>query len=147
MTIKGVLIDVVNNTAKVVEIEKKLESYYKILNCDLIDITSRYIEGKLFDIICDDEGLYKNDFIVSAATSRGTAALVGNLFVVKFDGEDDETSLDDNEILHVLNNVKKVKCNLYKEERVMLVNVDHENIESDSGNHKLTSRSYEVHQW
>ena len=50
MMIKGVLIDVVNNTVKVVKIDKKLESYYKILNCNTIDITSRYIGDKLFDM-------------------------------------------------------------------------------------------------
>ena len=144
MTIKGVLIDVISNTAKVVEIEKSLNSYYKILNCNLIDITSRYIGGKLFDIICDDEGLFKEDFIASAVTSYNRIALVGNLFVVKFDGNDDETSLDDEEIEHILNHVKMVKCNLYEEERVMLVKVDHTNIEGDKDN-KNKSRSYEVH--
>ena len=146
MTIKGVLIDVMSNTAKVVEIEKSLKSYYKILNCDLIDITSRYIGGKLFDIICDDEGLFKEDFIASAVTSYNRIALVGNLFVVKFDGKDDETSLDDEDIEHILNHVKQVKCNLYEEERVMLVKVDHINIQGDQDNHRNTSCSNEVHQ-
>ena len=146
MTIKGVLIDVISNTAKVVEIEKSLKSYYKILNCDLIDITSRYIGGKLFDIICDDEGLFKEDFIASAVTSYNRIALVGNLFVVKFDGNDDETSLDDEEIEHILNHVKMVKCNLYEEGRVMLVKVDHINIEGESDKNKYTSLSNEVHQ-
>ena len=123
MMIRGVLIDVVNNTAKVVEIEKKLESYYKILNCNLIDITSRYIGDRLFDIICDDEGLYKENFIVSALTKNRTPALVGNLFVVKFDGCEDETSLTDEEINYVLGKVGLVKCSIYSEERIMLTDV------------------------
>ena len=124
MMIRGVLIDVVNNAAKVVEIDKKLESYYKILNCNLIDITSRYIGDKLFDIICDDEGLLKENFKVSAITRSLGPALVGNLFVVKHDGKGNERSLTKKEVEYVLERVKLVYCNLYEEGRIMLTEVE-----------------------
>ena len=61
--IKGVLLDIENDEAKVVEFEPTLENYYKMLHCDLIDIVSRTIgynrSHKVFDIVCDDEGTFK----------------------------------------------------------------------------------------
>jgi len=122
--LRGVLIDVVNNVGNVVEIDRKLESYYKILNCKTIDITSRYIGDKLFDIVCDDEGLYKENFIVSAITRSLGPALVGNLFVVKHDGKGNERSLTKKEVEYVLERVKLVYCNLYEEGRIMLTEVE-----------------------
>lgn len=108
-TIKGVLIDVVAGTSSVVEIEKSLESYYKVLNCDCIDITSRTIGGIDFDIICDDEGLCKSDMVISAVDMHGDPALVGNLLIVKFDGLDDVTSLSDEDAAFVMEHTVMVR--------------------------------------
>ena len=59
--ITGVLVNPDEKTVKKVTIEKSLDSYYKTLDCSCIDIVTRKIGGRRFDIICDDEGLYKDD--------------------------------------------------------------------------------------
>ena len=33
-----------------------LEDYYKLIDCETIDIVNRDINGNRYDIICDDEG-------------------------------------------------------------------------------------------
>lgn len=54
---KGLLIDVHN--AKIQEVEvSELDDYYKWIGCENIDITSRKIGGRIYDIICDDEGFF-----------------------------------------------------------------------------------------
>ena len=80
--LKGVLVDVENEKVQVVEIEGSLQEFYRILNCSCIDITSRRIGRKLFDIVCDDEGLFKDPQKISAINNLGQPQLVGNLFIV-----------------------------------------------------------------
>ena len=97
---KAYLLDVHNNRARTVEVgdEDRLEEYYKLLNCSTIDITSRQIEGKYFDIVCDDEGLFNEPVKVSALDSNGEPALVGSLLFCNYDGDGGETSLTDEDI-------------------------------------------------
>lgn len=109
MKIKGILVDVKSNIIDVCEIEKSLESYYKILNCELIDIVSMKIGNRYFDIICDDEGLMKDDINISAIYDDFTPALVGNILVVRHDGKGNERSLTSNDILLVLEHVTTIQ--------------------------------------
>ncbi len=109
MLIKGILVDVKSNIIDVCEIEKSLESYYKILNCKLIDIVPMKIGNRYFDIICDDEGLMKEDITLSAIYDDFTPALVGNLLVVRHDGKGNERSLTSKDILLVLEHVTTVQ--------------------------------------
>lgn len=106
--IKGVLIDTVKGTAEVVEIDKSLDEYYKVLNCRCIDIVQRCIGGKAFDIICDDEAALVDSPLPSAASPLGEVMLYGNLFVVKFDGEEDVESLTDEDAAHIFDNLLKL---------------------------------------
>lgn len=111
-TIKGILVDVQNEEVKVVEIEDELQSYYKILCCDIIDITQRKIGDKHFDIVCDDEGLLKENPKISAIDVLNRPQLVGNLFIVNFNGQD-ITSLDDEDIKYVKERIHVVRTNYY----------------------------------
>lgn len=68
---------------KAVTIDKTLESYYKTLHCDLIEIPTYKFGGKSFDVICDEEGLIKGGQpVVSAIDAAGRPALVGSILVV-----------------------------------------------------------------
>lgn len=58
-------IDVVNQEFKAVVMEDKLQNYYNALHCDCIDITQIEVEGVEFDVICDDEGLLKENITPS----------------------------------------------------------------------------------
>lgn len=97
-TITGYFVDPENSIAEPRTIEKSLEGYYALLRCDTIDIVSRRIGGRPFDIICDDEGLFKDPLYISATDRDGSPALVGSILVVKFDGKDDVTSLTEEEL-------------------------------------------------
>jgi len=96
----GYLIDPMG-TAGTCEIPHNLDGYYKLLDCQTIDIVSRKIGGKYYDIVCDDEGLFKDQVKVSAVDGSGQAMLVGKLFICKHDGHGNKVGLDDDDILNI----------------------------------------------
>lgn len=116
-TIKGILIDTVNGSAEVVEIDKDLDAYYRVLNCRCIDIARRTIGGRAFEIICDDEATLVENPMPSAISPFGSVMLYGNLFVVRFDGKDDVESLTDEEIAHVKRNLILYRLRTDKEQK------------------------------
>lgn len=83
MKVLGILIDVSGERGHIKEVEIKddLSGLYGILNCDTIDITQRAIDGRVFDIVCDDEGLLKENPKPTAVRTDGKIMLVGNLFI------------------------------------------------------------------
>lgn len=91
--------------ARVVEIPNSLDGYYKLLDCQTIDIVKRKIGGKYYDIICDDEGLFKDGVQVSAVDSNGDAMLVGKLLICNDDGHGNEASLTQEDILNIESNI------------------------------------------
>lgn len=99
--ITGYFVDPENCIAEPRTIDKSLEGYYALLRCDTIDIPSRMIGNRRFDIIADDEGLLKAPSFVSAYDIDGNPMLVGPIFVVKFDGKEDVTSLTEEELDYV----------------------------------------------
>lgn len=104
MKVKGILINAKEGKVEVKEIEDKLEEYYDILKCDCIDIIHGSICEKWFTIVCDDEGLFKQNFL-SAANKRYTNMLVGNLFICN-DGDDSYLhSLSDEDIDVILEQI------------------------------------------
>ena len=109
-TIRGFFIDPANNIAEERTIKKSLDGYYSLLNCDTITCASRYVGDRhhAYDIICDDEGLFKDITYPSAIDMDGSVVLVGAIFVVKFDGTDDWTSIDDADVEHLRDNLRSV---------------------------------------
>lgn len=110
--ILGVLVDVENEKVEAMEIEDELDSFYKILNCSCIDIVVRNIGGrhrKAFDIICDDEGLFKESPKISAVDNFGHTQLVGNLFITgTADKEGNLTSLTELDVEYIKSKVLKM---------------------------------------
>lgn len=104
--VKGFLIDVWNGEAKVVEFEDKLENIYKMLNVEIIDVTERKIENHVYDVVCDDEGLFKEKRIASAYDSKGEPVLVGSLLLVNHDDEGNFASLTDEQVIELRGKVK-----------------------------------------
>ena len=105
---KSLFFNVKENQFEVIEIEKPdLQFFDKKIGCDLIDIAVRKIDGKEFNIVLDEEGLLKEDPIVSAIDGNGDPMLVGNLMF--FGGETTEAGelvgLTDAEINHILGSV------------------------------------------
>ena len=108
--VKGLLISVKPDdriTAGLRIVSGNLEDYYNILNCEVIDIVSRRIGKKYYDIICDDMGLLKDDPIPTAYDERFEPALYGNLFIVNEPDQDSDgyvTSLTDEDYTNIWNN-------------------------------------------
>ena len=126
--IKGVLISIKKNgtnEVSVVEVQDDLQAYYDILNCDCIDITERSINGNYYDIVCDDEGLLKNDFQVTAINYSGDIVLVGNLFICSHTNEGKMKSLNEKSIQSILDNIVGVtgffNSTLYDNTKVLLL--------------------------
>ena len=122
-TITGVLLDTERARVDHATIPANLDSYYKHLDCTTIDIVSRTIGGKRFDIICDDEGLFKEDVRISALDRDYQPMLVGNLFICKHDANGYEISLTDKEIDHILRYARKLPTRLHPEGLAMLTAV------------------------
>ncbi len=81
----------------IMEIEDSLDDYYKIIGCNYIDIVERKIFGKWFDVICDDEGLLKENPTVTAIDAGFNPMLVGTLIFAHHDAEGHMTSIEDEE--------------------------------------------------
>ena len=123
--ITGYLVDVVNNSHGPIVVDGSLSDYYKVLNCDCFDITRRKIGGSYFDIMCDDEGLLKDDYMVSAFDSNMNPCLVGNLLVVKHDREGNTISLKDRELEFIREYIRHATFKGCPAPYPVLVNVDY----------------------
>lgn len=121
--IKGILIDVEKGSFSVLKIEDTLKEYYRILNCNCIDIVTRCIgPDEIYKIILDDCGAIKHDPIPFAVDIEGNIHFYGNLFIVssitighKLIGYDDEivlSSLSDDDIEYLQKYIKDatLKC-------------------------------------
>lgn len=127
--IRGVLLDTVKDKVEVVEFEPTLENYYRMLHCDMIEIAVRKIgvrNGKVFDIVCDEEGLFKPDNKISAINDLGKVMLVGSLLVVGLaDEEGDETSLSEADALYVQRFIQKMYTTMHPEGYMMLTQCEY----------------------
>ena len=112
--LRGVLVDVENEKVSVVEIPDELDEFYKILNCSCIDIVRRKIGRKHFEIICDDEGLFRDTPKISAIDNLGNVQLVGNILIVGSEVIDGNlTGLEPSDAAYVLSRVQKMGTNKY----------------------------------
>ena len=120
----GVLVDVENEKVEALEIVDELDSFYKILNCSTIDIVVRRIGGrhkKAFDIVCDDEGLFKEPQKISAIDNLGNVQLVGNIFITgTADNEGNLTSLSDSDVAYIKSKVQKMSTRKFPDGYPML---------------------------
>ena len=109
--IRAVFVDVYGSErAEVIWVKPELEEYYQLLQCHTIDMPMRNIGGKSFQIICDDEGLLKSDYRVSAfGKSTHEPMLAGNILICQYDGKEDVVGLTEEETIFVMNHVRKLK--------------------------------------
>lgn len=106
------LLDIVNNESREVECDK-LQDFYEYLNCSCIDIANRELSGKRFDIFVDDEGLLKDNPMVSALSKDFKPMLIGNLIFANHDGAGNTTDLTDGDIRvikrHIFDNISSYR--------------------------------------
>lgn len=88
----------------IVDIEPKLDEYYKLIDCDCITITTIQILGHIYDVICDDEALLKDDPIPAILVCNGYS-IYGNVLICKDDCEGNETGLDFYDVDRISNSI------------------------------------------
>lgn len=107
--IKAFLVDIQSKRAEAVEFEPSLKKYYELLHCDTIDIVERSVGGRVFDIICDDEGLMVDKPVISAIDGACEPMLVGSLLFAHHDNEGATTGLSEEDCAHLLRHVRHVR--------------------------------------
>ena len=107
---KVVYLNVYNNKEpETLEIEDDLKVFYKLIDCDTVDMLTREIERNPFTIICDDEGLFVLNPIMSAISKTTDERLVGNLIITGMPDDDGElVGLTDGEAQNIMNRIKQV---------------------------------------
>ena len=63
------IVNAKENTIRKADINNSLETFYEIIGTDSISIIARNINGKMTQIICDEEGKLKADQYVSAVSN------------------------------------------------------------------------------
>ena len=94
-----------NNRIEPIEVKGELDEYYNLIDCDCIDIVTRKVGDTYFDIICDDEGLLKDNPRVTAVDTEGNPMLVGNLIFSHTDEDGETVGVTDEEIALIRDNV------------------------------------------
>lgn len=95
-----------------------LNDYYKHLKCDCFDIATRRIGNKYFDVFVDDCGLFKDNPIPSVLDREQLPdvipMLVGNCIFANHDIEGNTTSLTDDDISVIKNEILNI-CMISKD--------------------------------
>ncbi len=114
----AILVDTEKEVFGMVNIPNDLETFYKILGCRCIDIVTRRIGKhckKTFEIICDDEGLFKEPQKISAIDSIGQVQLVGSILVVgNADAEGNLTGLSEHDVNYILSKIQLLATKKFK---------------------------------
>lgn len=116
-------IGIINGISKVLDIEDKLEVYYDLLECRVIDIVSRKIGDKYYDIICDDEGLLKDSIRISAMDKDDEPCLVGSIIICNFNKAGKEVALKEEDMKNIFDHIITFVDMVTGEETDVLVNV------------------------
>lgn len=86
--------------------------WYPFLDCDTFDIVVRNIGGRPYNIICDDEGLFRSSnfpaFLTLDEDGDICEIIYGTLFITNNEGED-LTSLTDEDVQHILNHIATIR--------------------------------------
>lgn len=83
----------------VMDIKDELDTYYKLINCDSIDITTASFNGLRVNVVVDDIGCFRDDIKVSIFTRDNYTHLVGNVVITGLANKEGElTGLSDNDI-------------------------------------------------
>lgn len=90
---------------KIKDITEELETIYKEINCQTIDITNFLgTNGVLYDVICDDEGLLKSDFSIILYKNY-EPYIAGSVLISKSNDKGENIGLNQDDIVYLENNI------------------------------------------
>lgn len=121
------LVSIEDKKAEKVVIEHSLQAFYDTIHCvyDTIDIVSRKIGGKYFDVICDDDGLAREPHHCSAVDKEGDPMLVGSFLVANHDEAGDTRSLTDEDIELIQKSVQLVRTRNMQDLHPIIVGMEY----------------------
>lgn len=90
-----------------------LNEYYHLLGCRCIDMVEIDVDGYSYDVICDDEGLFREPMVPTLYISEAQV-LFGNLAFVKIDEEGYTVGLDKEDIERLLGFIDNQKDDLHR---------------------------------
>lgn len=122
---KGLLLNLNDNKTEVVEVNS-LQDYYNLIGCNLIEIVSRKIGRKRFDIVCDEEGTFVAEPKISAIDNLGAPMFVGNLIICgQADEEGELTDLSGRDINYIKQRIVKMCTHKHPEGYLMLTQCEY----------------------
>lgn len=125
--VKGIHIDTDNRRASSAMVDDKLEAFYKLLKCDLIEIVPRKIGRHIVNVVCDESGLLVQDPVISAIDGNGEIMFVGNLFIAGlYDSEGNLTSLTDEEQKDILEKCRIIPTKVHSDGLIMVTGCEYD---------------------
>jgi hypothetical protein len=89
-----------------------LNEYYQLLGCQCIDMVAIDVDGYSYDVVCDDEGLFREPMVPTLFISE-EQVLCGDLAFVKIDEEGYTVGLEKEDIERLLRYIENQKDNLH----------------------------------
>ena len=89
-----------------------LNEYYHVLGCQRIDMVAIDVDGYSYDVVCDDEGLFREPMVPTLFISE-KQVLCGDLAFVKIDEEGYTVGLEKEDIERLLRYIENQKDNLH----------------------------------
>lgn len=122
--VKGLFMDGCSGEYKEVECENSCDGFYKLLDCDYIDIQERKIGNNYYDIIFDDESRLKNmdeiDFGVVTLDGSGRVCetILGKVLITKSNIDGETISLDPENLVEIIENIHEFTIRDVKNNRI-----------------------------
>ena len=104
-TLKMLYVNPFERIVETRQVEPSLDAYYKLLDCEYIDIVRRSIRGKYYDIICDDSALLKDFPRISMINMHHQPMLFGSLLVCLDDGEGEMVGITDQDVKRIKSDI------------------------------------------
>lgn len=86
----------------------RIDQIHKILDVSTLDFVTKKIEGFPYYFLVDDNGLNKEDFIVSAWSPTQDYILAGDLIISKTNMLGESEALDDEDVERIIRNIDEV---------------------------------------
>ena len=90
-----------------------LNEYYHLLGCQCIDMVEIDVDNYSYDVVCDDEGLFREPMVPTLYISE-EQVLFGSLAFVKIDEEGYTVGLDKEDIERLLHYIENQKDDLHR---------------------------------
>ena len=103
----------VSTHIRVIDEADKLNEYYALLDCQCIDMATICVDGHPYDVVCDDEGLFRNPLVPTLYVSE-EQVLFGNLAFVKVDDEGNTIGLEPGDIARLLRYIEQQREKLHR---------------------------------